>query len=112
MLYGHVQLFALHMQLDVFFCKYSSKEGIDVTKKISIKLSTIPDVLKICDINSKSGCQITASNGEYIVDGCSLLGIMSLNLMKPISLTIRGAEKDIRRLEKTYKQWKNDISRI
>lgn len=56
-------------------------------KTVDIKLSSIEDVRKFVDIVSKYDIDIDLSSGRYIVDAKSIMGIFSLDLLKPIKLT-------------------------
>ena len=54
---------------------------------IKIKLSTIKDVKDFCSLANKSSGTVTLTSGRFTVDGKSIMGIMSLDLSKPVSLT-------------------------
>ena len=56
-------------------------------KTVDIKLSSIEDVRKFVDIVSKYDIDIDLSSGRYIDDAKSIMGIFSLDLLKPIKLT-------------------------
>lgn len=61
-----------------------------------IKLVTIADVRDFVSINTMSEVDITLTSGRYVVDGKSILGIFSLDLMNPITISVDtdGAEAD------------------
>ena len=63
-------------------------------KTVDIKLSSIADVRKFVDIVSKSDIAIALSSGRYIVDAKSIMGIFSLDLLKPIKLTAHSDNTD------------------
>ena len=63
-------------------------------KTVDIKLSSIEDVRKFVDIVSKYDIDIDLSSGRYIVDAKSILGIFSLDLLKPIKLTAHSDNTD------------------
>ncbi|MHC1694363.1 MAG: HPr family phosphocarrier protein [Eubacteriales bacterium] len=54
--------------------------------KTNIKLSTIDDVRSFVNIATKYDTEIDLISGRYTVDGKSIMGIFSLDLMKPIEL--------------------------
>ena len=56
-------------------------------KTASVRLSTIADVRDFVNIVAKSDVDIDLKSGRYIVDGKSIMGIFSLDLLSPIELT-------------------------
>ena len=54
---------------------------------VYIRLSTIADVRDFVNIVSKSDVDIDLQSGRYVVDGKSIMGIFSLDLLSPIKLT-------------------------
>ena len=54
---------------------------------IEIKLTSIQDIRNFVDTVTKYGMDIDLSSGRYIVDAKSIMGIFSLDLMKPIKMT-------------------------
>ena len=56
-------------------------------KTVSIRLSTIADVRDFVNIVAKTDVDIDLKSGRYIVDGKSIMGIFSLDLLSPIELT-------------------------
>lgn len=63
-------------------------------KKVSIRLTTIPQVQTFINTVSRFTSDIDLSSGKYVVDAKSIMGIFSLNLMKPLTLTAEGADED------------------
>lgn len=63
-------------------------------KSADIKLSSIQDVRDFVNIVSKYEMDIDLLSGRYIVDAKSIMGIFSLDLLKPIKLTAHGDETD------------------
>ena len=63
-------------------------------KTVDIKLSSIEDVRKFVDIVSKYDIDIDLSSGRYIVDAKSIMGLFSLDLLKPIKLTAHSDNTD------------------
>lgn len=54
-----------------------------------IELKTIQDVKDFVEISSKyNDCEIVAKQNRYRVDGKSILGIFSLNLLEPVKVII------------------------
>ena len=63
-------------------------------KSVDIKLSSIEDVRNFVNIVSKYDIEIDLSSGRYIVDAKSIMGIFSLDLLKPIKLTAHSDNTD------------------
>lgn len=59
-------------------------------KEIMIRLSTIQDVNQFVRIVAGADQDIDLSSGRYVVDGKSIMGIFSLDLMNPIKMSIHG----------------------
>ena len=64
-------------------------------KKCMIRLSTIMDVRNFVDIVSSAKTDVDLSSGRYVVDAKSIMGIFSLDLMKPIQLTARQDDPEL-----------------
>lgn len=60
-------------------------------KETYIRLNTINDVRRLVSVVEKYPFSVDLSEGRYIVDAKSLMGIFSLDLLRPIKLI---AEKD------------------
>lgn len=63
-------------------------------KSVKIRLSTIADVRDFVNIVAAYDGDIDLISGRYVVDGKSIMGIFSLNLLEPIVLKTEGAEAD------------------
>jgi phosphotransferase system HPr-like phosphotransfer protein len=59
-------------------------------KEVMIRLSTIQDVNQFVKIVAAADQDIDLSSGRYVVDGKSIMGIFSLDLMNPIKMSIHG----------------------
>lgn len=63
-------------------------------KKVEISLSTIESVRQFVNVVSKYNIDIDLSSGRYIVDAKSIMGIFSLDLMNPITMTVHSDDVD------------------
>lgn len=63
-------------------------------KSVDIKLSSIEDVRNFVNIVSKYSMDIDLMSGRYVVDAKSIMGIFSLDLLKPIKLTAHAEDAD------------------
>ena len=64
-------------------------------KTVKIRLSTIADVRDFVNVVNQSDAEIDLASGRYVVDGKSIMGIFSLDLMSPITLTARTDDPDV-----------------
>jgi phosphotransferase system HPr-like phosphotransfer protein len=55
-----------------------------------IKLTTISDVTKFVNATLAAPCDIELSHGKYIVDAKSMMGVLSLDLTKPVDMTVNS----------------------
>ena len=71
-------------------------------KSVKIRLSTIADVRDFVNIVAAYDGDIDLISGRYVVDGKSIMGIFSLDLLAPIKLTIYSDnhEKLLNQVEK------------
>ena len=61
-------------------------------KTAEIRLSTIADVRDFVNVVSSTDIDVDLSSGRYIVDGKSIMGIFSLDLLSPIKLTAHAED--------------------
>jgi phosphotransferase system HPr-like phosphotransfer protein len=55
-----------------------------------IKLNKIADIHDFINLAMKCRGEVTVYSGKYVIDGKSLMGVMSLNLSEPIKIEIDG----------------------
>lgn len=63
-------------------------------KKVNIKLESIQDVRDFVNLMTAQKIDIDLSSGRYVVDGKSIMGIFSLDLLQPIEMTIHSDDCD------------------
>ncbi len=63
-------------------------------KSVKIRLLTIVDVRDFVNIVAKSDTDIDLQSGRYVVDGKSIMGIFSLDLLSPITMTVHSEHAD------------------
>lgn len=54
--------------------------------KAQVKITTVSDVLTFAKIAQKQEGDIFVKHNSYVVDGTSILGILSLNLSEPVTV--------------------------
>ncbi len=73
-------------------------------KKLTVSLNSIDKVKKFVNEVCKFKGDFDLSSGRYIIDAKSIMGIFSLDLSKPIELTIHSDE-DCEKIETTLKEF-------
>ena len=63
-------------------------------KTAKIKLNTIEDVRDFVNVVASTDIDIDLSSGRYIVDGKSIMGIFSLDLLNPVTRTAHSDDCD------------------
>jgi len=64
-------------------------------KSMQIKLFTIEDVRNFVNTLAKYTVDLDLKSGRYTVDARSLMGIFSLDLLKPIEFVINSEDEQI-----------------
>ena len=62
--------------------------------KVKIMLTTIVDVRDFVNAVVSFDGDVDLASGRYVVDGKSIMGIFSLDLLNPIEMTVRGDNAD------------------
>lgn len=55
-------------------------------KKVNVQLNTIEDVKNFCNAAMNSNTKVDVISGRYVIDGASLMGLLSLDLAHPIEV--------------------------
>ncbi len=72
----------------------TNRKGNYEMTTVKIRLSTIEDVRDFVEVVRQFEGDIDVSSGRYVVDAKSILGIFSLDLMSPITLTTHYENPD------------------
>ena len=62
-------------------------------KTFDLLLSSINDVKDFVNIVSKYDFDVDLTSGRYVVDAKSIMGIFSLDLTQPLTLTVHGNDE-------------------
>lgn len=75
-----------------------------------IELKTIQDVKDFVEVSSKyDDSEIVMQQGKYRIDGTSILGIFSLNLLDPVKVIIDSVNDDSKiAFYNNIQRWKSD----
>ena len=75
-----------------------------MTRDITITLENEKQVRKFIQFNTKSSCQVDVRSGHSYIDGKSIIGLLSLNLLKPLNVSLIGDSKKITDLIHNYQE--------
>ena len=76
-------------------------------KEVKVSLGCKSQIVKFINMNSKSSCEIDVQDGHSFIDGKSIVGLLSLNLFKPLDVTAIGDDNKITDL--IYKYCENQL---
>ena len=68
-----------------------------------IEFITIDDIKEFVDIASRYGDTLCVKSQHYIVPACSLIGVMSLDLSKPVKLSFEN--ELVSAISLDFKKW-------
>ncbi len=71
-------------------------------KQVRVHLKDEKHIKDFFNLNAKTECDIDVEKDHSFVDGKSLLGVMSLNLSKPLKIFIHGEDNEIDQLVDMY----------
>lgn len=61
---------------------------------LDILLNTVEKTKKFTDITNRFNCNVDVTQGRYTVDGKSIMGVLSLNLVEPVSIKIESCNEE------------------
>ncbi len=71
-------------------------------KNIKVNLENEKNLKEFIHMNRDSQCQIDIRSGQKYVDGKSLLGLFTLNLLQPVHVSLIGDENKVQDLVQSY----------
>lgn len=75
---------------------------------IKLNLSNKDNIKRFININMNTNCEIDVVNGRISIDGKSIVGLMSLDLMKPVDVFVIGDSDEINEVKSLYE--KNNLT--
>ncbi len=81
---------------------YEDKKGKAMKKEVKVSLGCKAQIVKFINVNSKSSCEIDVQDGHSYIDGKSIVGLLSLNLFRPLDVTVIGDDSKIKNLINDY----------
>ena len=61
--------------------------------KLTVNIVSMQDADKFNKLCSKFDCDMDLQSGKYYVDAKSIMGIFSLDLTRPLTLTVHGKDE-------------------
>lgn len=74
-------------------------------KTYQLSLNSLEKVKNFCNFTPKLDGDIDILSERYVVDGKSILGLLSLNLAKPLKAVVKAEEDEIKLFEEKVKDW-------
>ena len=71
-------------------------------KEVRVSLGCKSQIVQFINMNSKPACEIDVQDGHSYIDGKSIVGLLSLNLFRPLDVTLIGDDKKITNLINDY----------
>ena len=71
-------------------------------KEVKVSLGGKAQIRQFINMNSRSACEIDVQEGHSVIDGKSIVGLLSLNLFRPLQVTVIGDDKKITDLIDSY----------
>ncbi len=71
-------------------------------KEVKVSLGCKAQIVQFINVNSKSSCEIDVQDGHSYIDGKSIVGLLSLNLFRPLDVTVIGDDNKISNLINDY----------
>ena len=71
-------------------------------KEVKVSLGCKSQIIQFVNMNSRSACEIDVMDGHSYIDGKSIVGLLSLNLFRPLDVTVIGDDKKITDLIDNY----------
>ncbi len=76
-----------------------------MTKNIKVCLENEKKIRKFVQMNTSSSCQVDVRSGHSYIDGKSIIGLLSLNLLKPLYVSVIGDSNKITDLIDSYEEY-------
>lgn len=74
---------------------------------MKVKMDKVDDIKSFVRIATNTSLDVILTSGRWVVDGKSLLGILSLDLSKPITCQIGDKDSDASEVSKVIAQIKS-----
>ena len=68
-------------------------------EKFMVSLNSIDKVRDFVNIIAKFGCDFDLISGRYVIDAKSIMGIFSLDLNKPVELTVHATGEELAKIQ-------------
>ncbi len=71
--------------------------------KFQITLSSINEVKSFVNAACSQMCDIDIISGRYVIDAKSIMGIFSIDLTKPVTVSVNGTEEEYKAFRELVK---------
>lgn len=73
----------------------TNNESTDLQSELILRVDTFEKLKKFISKTTSFDCEIDVIRGKYIIDGKSILGLMSLNILEPINVRIITEDREV-----------------
>lgn len=74
-------------------------------RKVQISLDTVDKVVSFVNMVTKFDCDLNIISRRYVINAKSIMGILSVDLSKPLSLCIYASEEEAEDVMETLKTY-------
>lgn len=71
--------------------------------KFNVSITSINEVKDFVNAACKQMCDIDIISGRYVIDAKSIMGIFSIDLTKPITVSVNGTEEEYKAFREAVK---------
>lgn len=71
--------------------------------KFNVKLTSINEVKNFVNAACAQMCEIDIVSGRYVIDAKSIMGIFSIDLTKPVTVSVNGTEEEYKAFRELVK---------
>ncbi len=71
--------------------------------KFEVSISSINEVKEFVNAACKQMCDIDIISGRYVIDAKSIMGIFSIDLTKPVTVSVNGTEDEYNAFRESVK---------
>lgn len=76
--------------------------------EMNILIETIEKVKRFETIAIEMGSDVDLVSGRYVIDAKSILGILSMDLTKPLKLVVHAPEEETKRVLDAFREFEVD----
>ncbi|SFL16567.1 hypothetical protein SAMN05216390_11288 [Lachnospiraceae bacterium KH1T2] len=72
---------------------------------VKVTLENKDQIKHFININMRSNCEVDVANGQNFIDGKSIVGLMTLNLVDPLDVFLIGEPTKVKDVKEKYQSY-------